>query len=126
MAYDEELAERIRAALGDRADVSERKMFGGLSFMLRGNMCCGVDKTNLMVRVGSEAYDEALAQPGARLMDFTGRPMKGISLRLGLKSMWGGGSNGCYPRTSVDLSDLSASIDVALGLGFCFDRFRIR
>ncbi len=78
MAYNEGLAERIRAALVDRRDVSERKMFGGLSFMLRGNMCCGVEKTNLMVRVGPEAYDEALAQPGARLMDFTGRPMKGM------------------------------------------------
>ncbi|MCH7488478.1 MAG: TfoX/Sxy family protein [Chloroflexi bacterium] len=78
MAYDEELAERIRAALADRTDVSERKMFGGLTFMLRGNMCCGVEKENLMVRVGPDAYDEALAQPGARLMDFTGRPMKGM------------------------------------------------
>ncbi len=78
MAYDEGLVERIRVALADRADVSERKMFGGLSFMLRGNMCCGVDKTSLMVRVGPDAYDEALAQPGARLMDFTGRPMKGM------------------------------------------------
>ena len=55
MAYDEELAERIRAALADRRDVSERKMFGGLSFMLRGNMCCGVEKTNLMARVGPDA-----------------------------------------------------------------------
>ena len=78
MAYDEELADRVRAALADRTDVSERRMFGGLTFMLRGNMCCGVAKTNLMVRVGAEAYDEALAQPGARLMDFTGRPMKGM------------------------------------------------
>ena len=78
MAYDEELAERIRAALADRTDVIERKMFGGLTFMLRGNMCCGVEKTNLMVRVGPERYDEALAQPHARLMDFTGRPMKGM------------------------------------------------
>ena len=55
MAYDEELAERIRAALADRTDVIERKMFGGLTFMLRGNMCCGVEKTNLMVRVGPDA-----------------------------------------------------------------------
>ncbi len=78
MPYNEKLAERIRAALADRTDVSERKMFGGLTFMLRGNMCCGVDKENLMVRVGPDAYDEALAQPGARLMDFTGRPLKGM------------------------------------------------
>ena len=78
MAYDKGLAERIRVALADRTDVNERKMFGGLTFMLRGNMCCGVEKTNLMARVGPDAYDEALAQPGARLMDFTGRPMKGM------------------------------------------------
>ena len=78
MAYDEGLAERIRAALAARTGVIERKMFGGLTFMLRGNMCCSVEKTNLMVRVGPGAYDEALAQPGARLMDFTGRPMKGM------------------------------------------------
>ena len=78
MAYDEELADRVRVSLADRTDVSERKMFGGLSFMLRGNMCCGVEKENLMVRVGPDAYDEALAQPAARLMDFTGRPMKGM------------------------------------------------
>ena len=78
MAYDEDLVERIRVVLADRPDVSERKMFGGLTFMLRGNMCCGVDKTNLLVRVGPDAYDEALALPGARLMDFTDRPMKGM------------------------------------------------
>ena len=78
MACREDLVERIRAALADCTDVSERKTFGGLTFMLRGNMCCGVDKRNLMVRVGPDAYDEALAQPGARLMDFTGRPMKGM------------------------------------------------
>lgn len=51
-------------------------MFGGLTFMLRGNMCCGVEKTNLMVRGGPDAYHEALAQQGARIMDLTGRPMK--------------------------------------------------
>ncbi len=78
MAYDEGLVERIRAVLAPRADVAERKMFGGLSFMVGGNMSCGVAGTNLMVRVGPYAYDDALAQPHARLMDFTGRPMKGM------------------------------------------------
>ena len=78
MAYDEQLAGRVRDVLARRKDVSEKKMFGGLSFMLGGNMCCGVDKDNLMVRVGPEQYETALAQPHARPMDFTGRPLKGM------------------------------------------------
>lgn len=78
MAYDEKLADRIRQALGRRAGLTERKMFGGLAFMLRGNMCCGVLGDDLMLRVGPERYDDALARPDARPMDFTGRPMKGM------------------------------------------------
>ena len=53
-------------------------MFGGLAFLLRGNMCVGVVGDELMVRVGPESYDEAVRQPHAREMDFTGRPMKGF------------------------------------------------
>ena len=78
MAYDEELAERIRRALAGRQGVSEKKMFGGIAFMLRGNMCCGIVRDDLMVRVGPERHEEALAQPHARPMDFTGRPMRGM------------------------------------------------
>ena len=78
MAYDEGLAHRIRECLEDRDDVSERKMFGGAVFMLSGNMCCGVVADELMVRVGPEGYEEALTQPDARAMDFTGRPMRGM------------------------------------------------
>ena len=78
MAYDEALAERVRTALSDRDGLSERKMFGGLCFMLNGNMACGLTAEALMVRVGPEAFDEALALPHARPMDFTGRPMKGM------------------------------------------------
>ena len=78
MAYDEGLAQRIRENLDDRPGVSERKMFGGLCFMLNGNMACGVTSDDLMVRVGPDAHADALAQPGARKMDFTGRPMKGF------------------------------------------------
>lgn len=76
MAYDEGLAERIRQLMVDIPGMSEKKMFGGLSFMVQGNYACGVAET-LVVRVGKEGHDEALAQPYARLMDFTGRPMKG-------------------------------------------------
>ncbi len=64
--------------LSDRSGVREKKMFGGLAFLLRGNMCCGVVGDELMVRVGAESYEEALAHPYAREMDFTGTPMKGF------------------------------------------------
>ena len=78
MAYDERLADRVRAALDGQDGLGERKMFGGLAFMLNGNMCCGVVKNDLMIRVGPDAYDDALSQPGARPMDFTSRPMRGM------------------------------------------------
>ena len=67
----------MRAGLTGRSDISERKMFGGLAFMLAGNMCCCVSDRGLIVRVGVDAYDDALALPHAGLMDFTGRPMRG-------------------------------------------------
>ena len=78
MAYNEELALRIRVARGCRDGVVERKMFGGIAFMLSGNMCCGVTGDDLMVRVGPDGLNGALAQPHSRPMDFTGRPMKGF------------------------------------------------
>ena len=78
MACDEELAQRVRQVLVDVPGVAERKMFGGLAFMIRGNMFCGVVGQDLMVRVGPDRYQEALAAPHARLMDFTGRPLKGM------------------------------------------------
>ena len=78
MAYDERLAARVRDQLALESDVVERKMFGGLAFMVRGNMCCGVVGDELMVRVGAGAHDRLVAEPHARPMDFTGRPMKGM------------------------------------------------
>ena len=78
MAYDEAMAYRIRAALADQDGVTEKKMFGGLAFMVNGHMCCGLAKDNLMLRVGSDQYEACLAQPHAREMDFTGRPMRGM------------------------------------------------
>jgi TfoX/Sxy family transcriptional regulator of competence genes len=78
MAYDEGLAERIRALLEDRGTVSERRMFGGLAFLVRGHMTVGIVKDELMVRVGPESYAQALTEPHTRAMDFTGRPMKGL------------------------------------------------
>ena len=78
MAYDEGLAERIRDLTEDRSSPSERKMFGGLCFMLDGNMCFGIVGSELMVRVGPDAYEETLTLPHVREMDFTGRSMKGM------------------------------------------------
>jgi len=78
MAYDDELAARIRAVLPVGAPVTERQMFGGLAFMVGGHMFCGVVKDTLMVRLGPEAADRALEQPHVRPMDFTGRPMTGM------------------------------------------------
>ncbi len=78
MAYSEKLAERIRQQMNGESGIVEKKMFGGLAFLVNGNMSCGVVGEDLMVRVGPEAYEAALAEPDAREMDFTGRPMKGM------------------------------------------------
>jgi TfoX/Sxy family transcriptional regulator of competence genes len=78
MAYDEELADRVRAVLAGESGTGERRMFGGLCFLKDGKMTVGITGDELMVRVGPAAHDEALAQPGARVMDFTGRPMRGF------------------------------------------------
>ena len=76
MAFDEALAARVRKSLGERPGLSERKTFGGVTFLLHGNMCCGVTNDDLMVRVGPDGREPALTRPHARPMDFTGRPMK--------------------------------------------------
>lgn len=78
MAYDEGLAERIRHSLDGCEGVREKRMFGGLCFMVRGNMCCGIVDDTLMARIGADAYAEALESEHAREMDFTGKPMKGL------------------------------------------------
>jgi hypothetical protein len=78
MAYDEALAARVRARLARAHRLSERRMFGGLCFLVNGHMCAGIVGDTLMLRVGPERYAEALAQPHAREMDFTGRPLKGM------------------------------------------------
>jgi TfoX/Sxy family transcriptional regulator of competence genes len=78
MAYDEGVAHRLRELFAGREDVTEMKMFGGIAFMVSGNMCCGIIGDALMARVGPEQYEEALALPHAREMDFTGKPMKGF------------------------------------------------
>jgi len=77
MAYDEGLAERIRERLAADPEVTEKRMFGGIAFLHAGNMAVGVTGDDLLVRVGPDATDQALARPGARDFDMTGRPMRG-------------------------------------------------
>jgi TfoX/Sxy family transcriptional regulator of competence genes len=77
MAFDEKLADRIRALLSGRAGVGEIRMFGGVCFTLNGNMACGVANERLMLRVGSERYEATLARRHVAPMDFTGRPLRG-------------------------------------------------
>jgi TfoX/Sxy family transcriptional regulator of competence genes len=78
MPYDEGLAERIRELFQSRRDVVEKKMFGGLCFMVSGHLCCGIVKETLMLRVGPDNYQQCLARKHAREMDFTGKAMKGM------------------------------------------------
>jgi TfoX/Sxy family transcriptional regulator of competence genes len=78
VAYDEGVAQRVREALAEVPGVEEKRMFGGLAFMVRGHMACGVVGRELMVRVGPDAHAQALSRPHARPMDFTGRPLRGM------------------------------------------------
>lgn len=78
MAFDENLADRIRQQLqGKHVLFSEKKMMGGLTFMINNKMCVGIVKNDLMVRIGKDNYEDALLKPGCKQMDFTGKPMKG-------------------------------------------------
>ncbi len=77
MAFDEGLAHRIRETLIDQAGLTEKKMFGGLAFMVHGNMACGVSGEEIMVRVGVDGFEEAVGQDFVRPFDMTGKRMKG-------------------------------------------------
>lgn len=77
MAYDEDLAARVGVALADAPDVDTRRMFGGIVFMVRGHMACGVVGPDLVLRLGPEAAERALREPHVRPFDFTGRPSRG-------------------------------------------------
>ena len=78
MAYDKNLADRVGALLKGKRSITEKKMFGGLCFMVNGNMACGVEKNKLVVRVGPDDYEKFLKQKYVRKMDFTGKPLKGF------------------------------------------------
>jgi len=78
MGYDEGLATRVRDLVAGRPDIDEKRMFGGICLLSRGNMVAGILGDELMARVGPERYEEALGRPHARVMDFTHRPMRGF------------------------------------------------
>ena len=78
MPYDEKLAARVQAILADDGDVREQKMFGGLTFLVAGHMCCGIVGDTLMLRLNEDLANHALEKPHVRPMDFTGRPMKNM------------------------------------------------
>lgn len=78
MAYDPNLAARVRQALARQKAVTEIKMFGGLCFTIRGNMCCGVLRDDLVLRVPRDRYEKILKQSHVRPMNFTGRPLRGF------------------------------------------------
>jgi hypothetical protein len=78
MPFDETLAERLRPLFRGKYSVKEKRLFGGLAFMVNGHMCCGIVGKDLVVRTGPGGFEQALRQPHARPMNFTGRPMKGF------------------------------------------------
>lgn len=78
MAYSEELADRVRDAVDGRPGVTERKMFGGIAWMVNGNMACGIIGEDLMIRLEREDAETALAEEHVGPMEFTGRPMRGF------------------------------------------------
>ena len=80
MAYSEELAARVRKIFSTLKNVEEKRMIGGLTFMLNDKMCAGILNDDLMIRIDPDEYDNALKKPGCRQMDFTGKPMKGFVL----------------------------------------------
>jgi hypothetical protein len=101
MAYDEYLAERVRRMFAERHVLfDEKRMMGGLCFMVDGKMCIGVEKDHLMARIDPAVYDEALTKKGCAAMDFTGRPMRGFVFVI--------------PEGLSSNADLAAWIDLAL------------
>jgi TfoX/Sxy family transcriptional regulator of competence genes len=78
LSYDPEAAERVRQLLSGRGDVVEKRMVGGLSFLVNGTMCCGITGTGLMVRVGAEGREQALREPHTQPMRFAGRDLSGF------------------------------------------------
>jgi TfoX/Sxy family transcriptional regulator of competence genes len=101
MAYNETLADRIRESLSETKRVKEKQMMGGLTFMVNDKMCIGIIKDEMMCRIDPELQDDALSRNGCRIMDFTGRPMKGYVM--------------------VDESGMRSKKDFDYWIGLCLD-----
>ena len=107
MAYDEHLANRVRQLFAARRGLVERKMFGGLAFLLHGRMCCGIVGHELMVRVPLDDYQALLRRRHVRPMDFTGKPLKGfvyvapagVRTRVGTARMAGAWRRRCQEQS---------------------------
>jgi TfoX/Sxy family transcriptional regulator of competence genes len=104
MAYDEALAARVRTALARTKGVVEKKMFGGIAFMVRGHMCVGVLKDHLMLKLGEEGAAEALAEPHTRWMDFTGKPSKSM-IYVDPPGFAGAGQLKAWVRKAVEFAE---------------------
>jgi hypothetical protein len=105
MPYDEDLADRVRAALGARKNLREQKMFGGIAFMIDDKMAVGVHGPDLMVRVAADDHDAFVKEPGARIMDMIARPMKGF-LFIGPAGTKGAGLKKWVARSSSFVATL--------------------
>ncbi len=103
MSYDEKFTSRVRTMLKGQKKVEEKKMMGGLTFMVNGKMCVGVLKDELMVRLDPAVYDAALKRNGCRPMDFTGRPMKGFVF-VGSKEVSGKKDLGYWIDLALDFN----------------------
>ena len=101
MAFDEKLAERVRGQVRKRNGLSEKKMFGGLAFLLHGNISCGIHGNELIVRIAPETTESALGEPGTRIFDITGRPMKGWLL-VGAAALKDEAALGKWVRRGLD------------------------
>ena len=100
MAYDEQLADRVRDVLAAEPGLTERRMFGGLAFMLEGHMCCGIVGDELMLRLGVDGAQVALERDHVRPMDFTGKPMTGMVF-VSAEGLRGAGLSGWVDRATA-------------------------
>jgi hypothetical protein len=101
MAFDERLAERARRTIGKRQGLSEKRIFGGVAFLLHGNISCGIHQNELFIRIDPDSTESALGEPGTRVFDITGRPMKGWLL-VSSTSLAEQGALGKWVRRSLD------------------------
>jgi TfoX/Sxy family transcriptional regulator of competence genes len=108
MAYGEKLAERVRAHLSEHRKVEEKKMMGGLTFMVNSKMCVGILNDDLMVRIAPEEYEKALERTGCREMNFTGKPMKGFVF-VGTEGTKGKKQLDFWMSLSLDFNKLAKS-----------------